>query len=73
MNGGLYGLDQVIRTVLARSLRDDWHKSYTLDIDTTPIEAAKKSARMTYKGFRGYNLFRMFELIRRRIRVYIMA
>ncbi len=54
MSGGLYGLDRVIREVLARSLRDDGLKSYTLDIDATPIEADKKSARMTYKGFRGY-------------------
>ena len=54
MNGGLSSLDQVIRKVLARSLRSDGHESYTLDIDATPIEADKKSARMTYKGFRGY-------------------
>ena len=73
MSGGIYGLDQVIRKVLARSLRDDGHESYTLDIDATAIESGKKLANMTYKGFRGYNLFRMFELIRRRIRVYTMA
>ncbi len=54
MNGGLHGLDQVIRAVLARSLRGDGHESYTLDIDATAIEADKKSANMTYKGFRGY-------------------
>ncbi len=54
MSGGLYGLDQVICRVLVRSLRDDGLKSYTLDIDATAIEADKKSANMTYKGFRGY-------------------
>lgn len=54
MSGGLYGLDQVIGKVLSRSLRDDGHESYTLDIDATAIEADKSSARMTYKGFRGY-------------------
>ena len=54
MSGGLHGLDQVMCEVLARSLRSDGHESYTLDIDATPIEADKKSARMTYKGFRGY-------------------
>ena len=54
MNGGLYGLDQVLHKVLARSLRDDGHELYTLDIDATAIESGKKLANMTYKGFRGY-------------------
>ena len=54
MSSGLYGLDQVLREVLAQSLRGDGHESYTLDMDATAIEAGKKSARMTYKGFHGY-------------------
>ena len=44
MSGGLYGLDQVIRKVLTRSLRDDGHESYTLDM--------KKRGALTLKiGF----------------------
>jgi len=54
IHGGLYGLDQINREVLVRTLRGDGCESYTLDIDATPIEADKKAARMTYKGFRGY-------------------
>ncbi|MDT8394891.1 MAG: hypothetical protein RRA32_00410 [bacterium] len=54
VSGGLYGLNQVIRKVLTQSPRDDGHESYTVDIDATAIEAGKKLARMTYKGFRGY-------------------
>ena len=53
-NGGLEGLAAVNRTILARGLRDDGLLSYTLDMDATGIEAWKESARMTYKGYRGY-------------------
>lgn len=54
MSGGLSGLARVNREVLKRALKDDGLESYTLDMDATAIEAAKRSARMTYKGFRGY-------------------
>ena len=53
-NGGLEGLAAVNRTILARGLRDDGLLSYTLAMDATGIEAWKESARMTYKGYRGY-------------------
>lgn len=36
MRGGLYGLDQVIRRILIRSVRDEDLKSNTLDIDFAP-------------------------------------
>ena len=52
--GGLSGLARVNREVLKRALKDDGLESYTLDMDATAIEADKRSARMTYKGFRGY-------------------
>jgi len=54
MSGGLYGLDRVNRELLRRALMADGIESYTLDMDATAIEADKKSARMTYKGFCGY-------------------
>lgn len=54
LSGGLCGLDRVNRAVLDRALRDDGVESYTLDMDATAIEAEKSSARVTYKGFRGY-------------------
>ncbi|MCG7852164.1 MAG: IS1380 family transposase, partial [Methanosarcinaceae archaeon] len=53
-NGGLGGLATVNRDILARALSDDGLTSYTLDMDATGIEAEKKDARMTYKGYRGY-------------------
>ena len=52
--GGLEGLGKVNRRVLKRGLKADGVKGYTLDIDATGIEAHKQSAKMTYKGFRGY-------------------
>lgn len=52
--GGLEGLGKVNRRVLKRGLKADGIKGYTLDIDATGIEAEKRSARMTYKGFTGY-------------------
>jgi hypothetical protein len=35
-------------------MKHDGIKDYTLDIDATGIEAEKKTAKMTYKGFPGY-------------------
>lgn len=63
INGGLYGLEKINRRLLKRGMkpveslqveRYDGIKAYTLDIDATAIEAEKESAKMTYKGFRGY-------------------
>ncbi len=53
-SGGLAGLSGVNRRILKRALKDDKNTGYTLDIDATGIEAEKKSARMTYKGYTGY-------------------
>lgn len=53
-NGGLGGLEKVNRKLLKRVLKREKHKGYTLDIDATGIEAEKESAKMTYKGYRGY-------------------
>ncbi len=52
--GGLEGLGKVNRRLLKRAMRYDGRKEYTLDIDATGIEAQKQSAKMTYKGFKGY-------------------
>ncbi len=54
INGGLYGLDKVNKRLLKRGMKYDGIKAYTLDIDATGIEAEKQSAKMTYKGFKGY-------------------
>jgi len=54
VNGGLEGLEMVNRRFLKRGLKYDGLKGYTLDIDATGIEAEKISAKMTYKGYRGY-------------------
>jgi hypothetical protein len=53
-NGALEGLEKVNRRFLKRALKHDGVKSYTLDIDATGIEAEKDSAKMTYKGYKGY-------------------
>lgn len=53
-NGGLEGLGRVNRRILKRALKKEGVKGYTLDIDATGIESEKESAKMTYKGFRGY-------------------
>jgi hypothetical protein len=52
--GGLAGLGKVNRRILKRGLKGDGIKGYTLDIDATGIEAQKQTAKMTYKGFKGY-------------------
>ena len=54
VNGGLEGLEKVDRKVLKRGMKYDGIKGYTLDIDATGIVAEKESAKMTYKGFKGY-------------------
>jgi len=56
VNGGLCGLEKVQRRVLKRAMKYDGITGYTLDIDATGIEAEKQSAKMTYKGFKGYML-----------------
>lgn len=53
-NGALEGLGTVKRKLLKRALKPEGRKGYTLDIDATGIEAEKETARMTYKGFKGY-------------------
>lgn len=53
-NGGLAGLGKVNRRLLKRGMKKDGIKGYTLDIDATGIMAEKESAKMTYKGFKGY-------------------
>ena len=50
----LEGLAAVNRKVLARGLKGDGEKDYTLDIDATQIVAEKQAAKYTYKGERGY-------------------
>lgn len=52
--GGLLGLKKVNQKLLKRGMKYDGIKAYTLDIDATGIEAEKQSAKMTYKGFKGY-------------------
>lgn len=54
VNGGLGGLAAVNRELLRQGLFADEVTDYTLDMDATGIEAEKKSAWMTYKGYRGY-------------------
>lgn len=52
--GGLEGVDKVNKRILKRGMKYDGIKGYTLDIDATGILAEKESAKMTYKGFKGY-------------------
>jgi len=54
VNGGLASLTKVNRRGLKRGLKYDGIAGYTLDIDATGIHAEKQSAKMTYKGYRGY-------------------
>jgi hypothetical protein len=51
---GLCGLEKANQRLIKRGMKYDGVKKYTLDIDATGIEAEKASARMTYKGFKGY-------------------
>ena len=52
--GGLFALERINRKLLKQAMKYDGIKGYTLDIDATGIEAEKKTAKMTYKGFPGY-------------------
>jgi hypothetical protein len=51
---GLEGLERVNKKLLKRGMKYDGKKGYTLDIDATGIFSEKESAKMTYKGFKGY-------------------
>jgi len=53
-SGGLDGLERVEQRLLKRGMKNDEIKGYTLDIDATGIVAEKESAKMTYKGYKGY-------------------
>jgi hypothetical protein len=53
-NGGLAGLAKVNRRILKRAMKKERVKGYTLDIDATGMESEKESAKMTYKGYKGY-------------------
>lgn len=53
-SGRLSGLEKTNRKLLKRALEYDDIKNYTLNIDATVIEAEKKSAKPTHKGFKGY-------------------
>ncbi len=53
-NGGLEGLEEVNRRILKRAMKTEKVKAYTLDIDVTGIAAEKETAKMTYKGYKGY-------------------
>jgi hypothetical protein len=54
VSGGLSGLERVNQRLLKRAMKYDGITGYTLDIDATGIEAEKQTAKMTYKGFKGY-------------------
>jgi hypothetical protein len=54
VSGGLPGLERVNRKLLKRGMKYNGINGYTLDIDATGIEAEKQTAKMTYKGFKGY-------------------
>jgi hypothetical protein len=51
---GLGGLRSVNRCLVDLALSREDRADYTLDMDATLIEADKREARFTYKGFRGY-------------------
>jgi hypothetical protein len=53
-SGGLAGLEKVNRRLLKRAMKHDGLTGYTLDIDATGIASEKQSAKMTYKGCKGY-------------------
>lgn len=52
--GGLSGLERTNRKLIKRCLKYVNINNYTLDIEATVIEAEKESAKITYKGFKGY-------------------
>ncbi len=51
---GLSGLGVIRQLIVRRTLNRDTIADYTLDIDATQIVAEKETARLTYKGERGY-------------------
>lgn len=53
-NGGIEGLEKVGQALILQGMKKDGMEAYSLDIDATGIEAEKKSAAMTYKGYVGY-------------------
>jgi hypothetical protein len=53
-SAGMMGLGTVNIAMAQTTIRQDVRTEFTLDIDATPIESAKKEAQMTYLGFRGY-------------------
>jgi len=54
VNGGLKALSKVNGRSLKRGLKFDGRSDYTFDMDASGIHAEKQSAKMTYKGYRGY-------------------
>jgi len=52
--GGLSGLGEANVELVGRMLAREDRSDYTLDIDATLIEAEKRDAAFTYKGFKGY-------------------
>jgi len=52
---GLQGLERMDRSFVFRALQSESTVAYTLDMDAMLIEAEKRSAQMTYKGFKGYS------------------
>ena len=54
LGAGLSGLGRVNREIIRRALKKDERTLYTLDIDATQVIAAKRDAKVTYKGERGY-------------------
>ena len=52
--GGIGGMERINDGVLERVLRREERKGYTLMVDPTVIESAKREARMTYLGVKGY-------------------
>lgn len=54
LGAGLSGLGRVNREIIRRALKKDKRALYTLDIDATQVVAAKRDAKVTYKGEQGY-------------------
>jgi len=61
---GLWGLGRVNNHVVAEVLKRDWRSEYTLDSDTSVIEAEKAEAQWSYQKEKGYQplLGFLFEL-----------
>ena len=54
VDGGLESLEKVEQILIEQGMRKEETQGYTLDIDATGIEAQKQSAKITYKGYKGY-------------------